>query len=246
MANKHKYKTGTYGNIKLHVIETDASNIKLVNLAGGKSIGGSTYFGVNGGWFDLQKGLLNVTVCDGYVVADSGSNNNGVGGGVIGWDGSQALCLTGTNNIDAIRGAVMGVAKNGTWAQGGFSLWLGDSQWKTKLDKEVNGDDQVNIVYSSHPGRTALVAKNGGDVRLFVTRETVGVEKFRDAIQAYLGIKNGTATEWKGILLDGSYSSQLKAKNDSNATVTIEDPDKSWGTSYPRRIYGIVALRDNS
>ena len=55
----------------MYVYDTPATNIQLLTLDKKKSLVDSTYYGINGGWFNLSasgeigRGLLNITYCDG-------------------------------------------------------------------------------------------------------------------------------------------------------------------------------------
>ena len=58
----------------MYVYDTPATNIQLLTLDKKKSLVDSTYYGINGGWFNLSvseaigRGLLNITYFDGRPV----------------------------------------------------------------------------------------------------------------------------------------------------------------------------------
>ena len=61
----------------MYVYDTPATNIQLLTLDKKKSLVDSTYYGINGGWFNLSasgeigRGLLNITYCDGRPVGSA-------------------------------------------------------------------------------------------------------------------------------------------------------------------------------
>ena len=61
----------------MYVYDTPATNIQLLTLDQKKSLVDSTYYGINGGWFNLGepgeigRGLLNITYCDGGPVGSA-------------------------------------------------------------------------------------------------------------------------------------------------------------------------------
>lgn len=64
MAEKHGYIKRTYGNKVLHVLYTSASNIRLYTLGGKSCLRNSSYFGVNGGWFDSAHSILRTAMAN--------------------------------------------------------------------------------------------------------------------------------------------------------------------------------------
>lgn len=90
MAQYHTYHNGTYSGINLHVLTTNASNIQLVNLNEKSSLKGSSYYGINGGFFVMGENLLiSLALNNGYQVGpgEQGTDNKWNGGGAIAWNG---------------------------------------------------------------------------------------------------------------------------------------------------------------
>ena len=61
----------------MYIYDTPSTNIKLCTLDQQKNLIESSYYGINGGWFNLGesgeigRGLLNVTYCDGAPVGSA-------------------------------------------------------------------------------------------------------------------------------------------------------------------------------
>lgn len=246
MPTQYEYITKTSKNgIKLHIMKTNASNIMLRNLKCEHNLFDRIYFGINGGFFSWTKNgnryrVLNLAKCDGAVVgpnSDDGISNGWLGGGVIYWDGKYLKCLTGEPTIEASE--IPGTKDTGTWAQGGYSMWLGDKKAKERSLEEVNNDDQYGYLSNSAKGRTALVADlTYKKVYLIVTPSSNTFTTFKQAIEEYLNITEGdtASSRYKGIMLDGSGSSQMKAKNSSGDVVEIRGDE--------RNLCEIIALRN--
>lgn len=101
----HRYTTGTYNGITLQIIKTHANNIKLTSLNRVQSLANSTYYGINGGWFDrfLANGepanvkTLNISWQNGAWVPGLSSNPNGSGGDYNEYGcGNSAIYWTGS------------------------------------------------------------------------------------------------------------------------------------------------------
>lgn len=245
MATNHSYKTGTYGGVDLHVITTAASNIKLLNLrqtdGGLKVLRNTSHYGVNGGWYNMSTDLklLNIAMQDGQPVGPSTQGNtNDVGMGAVAWNGTQVSAYTQAMSASDISG----ISGTGTWIQGGIALWIGYQGWEQKVK-----DQWAGTYLTGTACRTAMVGKLGyNQVDLFVTVEKVTFAAFRSAVQAFYGITSDSAqanNSHQGIMLDGSYSSQMRAKNSSNTTVNVALSDSSG--SY-RPIAQLVTLKSTT
>ena len=219
----HDYSTGTYNNIVLHIIRTHARNIRLFDqtstAAGRKPLHNSGYFGINGGWFDLGTpfDILNIAMYNGNNVGNGeyGGRVNTVGSGAIGWNGdtNSLSFFTNAASCDSIPFS----AQANSWVQGGFHLWLGNSNWQTQFVNQPSGSSFIN----GNAYRTAMIAnKSTNNVYLVVTNQSVSVSAFRGAIQSYMGITDGSQSNAniQALLLDGGLSSQLRAK-DSNGAI---------------------------
>lgn len=233
---KHTYINDTATGLVM--IKTDASNITMKNLQQQQDLAQSSYFGINGGMFNMSSGdrtiALNIAYTDGQPVGPkgSGATNGWNGSGVIYWNNSTLNSAITQNASDIISS----IGSSGTWAQGGFSLHLGNKNWTTLVVNEICPSGYATYVST---GRTALVAdKTMKQVYLIVTRKKVSPTAFRTAIQSYFGISDGTSdnSRYIGLCLDGSDSSQLKAKQSDGSTVVSK-------SSY-RALCQLITLRD--
>lgn len=173
---------------------------------------------------------LNISWQNGTWVPGKSSNPNGSGGdynelgySAIYWTGSQL------NFIRTLYGSnISGISSSGTWAQGGVSLYLGNSNWKSKILDNNNERCPIDYVTELAKGRTAIVANTSTkQVYLIITTASQTLTQFRTAIQSYLGITDGGADNatYKGLMLDGGGSSQLKCRNSSGTE--ISQPDRT-------------------
>lgn len=232
MATKHTYEARTCAGVALHVISTAASNIQVLNFRSingqKKSLSNSTYFGINGGWFNRGASVrtdqvINIAMNNGAAVGPDTNrdgrpegSDNYIGSGVVAWNGSQLSCYASVEHASEISF----LSRAGTWGQGGIALWLGWSAWESQVNNQPNASMYKDAATG---GRTALIANmSTNKVYLIITEEEVTMAEFRAAIQSYLGITDGNQANntYQGVMLDGGSSTQLKAKNASNATVT--------------------------
>lgn len=243
MAKNHTYEKITCNGMALHILGTAASNITLKNLQCKKTLKQSGEYGCNGGFFNFAdasqnpRRVISLAKVDGHVVGpnDNDGNINNNGAGVILWNGSQLVCLT--NHLEAHVDDIPDTDEEGTWAQGGISFWLGYSDFRNATIKEMGYTPaQIN---GNSTGRTAMVADlNTNTIYLIVTRASCSYGSFRTAIQQKFGIKDGSSVNerYKGIMLDGSASSQMKANNSSGKDVEI---------TATRALAEIIVLRDS-
>ena len=251
MAQYHTYHNGTYSGINLHVLTTNASNIQLVNLNEKSSLKGSSYYGINGGFFVMGENLLiSLALNNGYQVGpgEQGTDNKWNGGGAIAWNGYAFEVYTPIQTKSQLSSKVAGGSSNclpGTWAQGGYSMFLGASDWYSRIKSELSGADPS--ADQTKAGGSGMVADTlSKTVHLYVTKDVTSFTTFRRAVQAHIGISDGgnVNSRYKGLFLDGSYSSQMKAKKpDGSSTVVNVD----WSAEGKvRSLTQIVALRNNS
>lgn len=249
MATKHTYHTGTYSGKTLHVLSTPASNIRLYNLKGTSSLINSAYYGINGGFFSWDSNkALNIALSDGAAIGpgDVGTDNNWAGGGVISWNGVSVKFNAPIQEMGKLDEDVRS-GQSGTWAQGGHSMYLGNKNWLSKMYGDVlqtvdEHNPDLDKIVNNSSYRTGLVAdKTTKMVHLVVTLSGCTFSTFRAAIQSYLGISDGSSdsTRYVGLFLDGSYSSQMKAKNTSNNVITVANLDSG---AY-RKLHQIIVLR---
>lgn len=172
--------------------------------------------------------ILSLAKCDGTVLC---SSNNWLGAGAIYWNSKVLNAITGNRQLTTSD--ILGINRTGTWAQGGYSMFLGASDAYSRAMADVGQDDGGYLRYSAS-GRTALVADIlNQKVYLIVTNSTNTYSSFRSAIEDYLGITVGNPSgQYKGIMLDGSGSSQMAV----NGTY-IASGDQ-------RELYEVIALRN--
>ena len=217
---KHSYFNGSVNGMNLHVIETDASNIQMVNLQK-KTSGMGSYFGINGGFFNFSPSsdvsCLNYAINNGVPVGPNGTGAiNDLGFAAIAYvNGMVKLLPAVLRDAADLRTALGGATP--TWVQGGGNLMLGNGNWATS-DLRFTSDALANSI-----GRTAIVVNTATKkVYLIVSRESTAksVVQFRNAIYQYLGISNGTST-FAGLLLDGGGSSCIRAKTSDGRVVDV-------------------------
>ena len=137
--------------------------------------------------------------------------------GVVAWNGSQVSCYGDVTHASQISF----LSSSGTWGQGGIALWLGWSNWEAQVDNQPAASQYKPALEN---GRTTLIANmSTNKAYLIITTAPVTMATFRSAIQGYLGITDGAqaSNTYQGVMLDGGSSTQLKAKNSSNATVNV-------------------------
>ena len=214
MYTSHK---ATENGMTLHIIETDASNIRPVQLLKTSNLKGSNEYGINGGWYTSTKpddnncNILNIAVSGGRPVGGGVNNKNEPRDGSVSTVGKHAIFYTGSymgymeaTNYEDLPG-VKGNSR--AWAQGGVAMSLGNQNWVSVVNKAVD-------VNSDHEGLSAIVVNlDTNKVYLIATAKNVNYVEFRSAIQSYLGLKDSAATNdpaWKGLFLDGGASTQLR------------------------------------
>lgn len=225
------YTCATYSGVELHIIQTDAQNIKPVNLmnTARTSMEDTNYYGVNGGFFNMSgdNRTLNIALENGNVVGPyrndySNGFENNIGSGAISWNGSQLSTTYSVEYADQL--SIYG--NSGTWAQGGIGLWLGYYDWENQFKIQKNADAYLD----RKSQKTAIVADmNGNLVYLVVTEDNVSTADFRAALQDYLGIFDGAQANntYQGLLLDGSGSSQMRARSSNGSIVNIKGDSRN-------------------
>ena len=229
MAANYTYKTHTYGGVKLHIIETKASNIKLVNTAqdgSANTLASSNNYGINGAFFVMSGNdeqhrnmVLNIAYYNGVCMKTGGINKgdafkNDIGRGVVGWDGTHVRYHENIKSADAK--ALSYIDGKNTWAQGGVALWLGTKHWKDKFIEQNAGQ---YVDKDANPAlRTAMICDLGtsNKVYLIITTNATTVEKFRAAIEDLFDINDDSgliSEDFQGIMLDGGGSTQMSCAN---------------------------------
>lgn len=224
---------GTYAGVDLSILSTSASNIQVLNFrslnGSKKSLRNSSYFGINGGWYNRgatvrTDQVINIAMNNGSPVGPDTNrdgrlegSDNYVGSGVVAWNGSQLSCYADVSTASEISF----LSNRNTWAQGGIALWLGYGNWEDQVDNQPAAS---SYKAAAEGGRTALIANmNTNTVYLIITTEKVTMASFRSAIQSFLGIYDGAQANYtiQGIMLDGGSSTQMRAKNSSNSIVNL-------------------------
>ena len=234
----------------MYIYDTPSTNIKLRTLDQQKNLLESSYYGINGGWFNLGesgeigRGLLNVTYCDGAPVGSASYGTpprdgtaQTVGDAVIFCCGYNAQLSEEKVNIADGESAldIAGITHASSWAQGGIALSLGKQNWSNRRD--VSPNHAAN-------GWSAMVADcTTSTVYLIAVRDpgnknTITQQNIRDAITEYFGITEGSTvnSRYKGILLDGSDSTQMRFRNRYGN-------DTKLSGAY-RALCGIITLRN--
>jgi hypothetical protein len=192
---------------------------------------GSSYYGINGGFFDFNsnRNINNVAINDGNVVETtpdspnrSGIDNSFCGRGVCYYNARSGLVgiEMGIQNMN--NSSLSGLIRiAGAWAQGGRGLSLANSNWR---NLETAHPFTEKWEYTASGMSAMVVNSSTKDVYLIVYNgSNISPATFRIAIQTYFGIQDtaGGSSNYKGILLDGSGSSQMKAKNSSGTVVNV-------------------------
>lgn len=215
-ATNYTYSTNTTPSVKVSAIVTAPSNIKLIGystVSSRKNLAGSGMYGINGGYYNFGNAdIYNIAMQDGKPVSSQGycdgSTNNSYTRGTIYYDGT-ALKFTKVKYASDI----VGINKVGTWAQGGVSMSLGDSNWKTIINS-----NNENLSNPDSPSGRSAMAVYGGKVYLIVAESDCTATVFRANILKWFGMTDtvgGTSTTKFAIFLDGSGSSQLKCAEKS-------------------------------
>ena len=226
----YTYHKATENGMTLHIIETDASNIRPVQLLKTSNLKGSNEYGINGGWYTSTKpddnncNILNIAVSGGRPVGGGVNNKNEPRDGSVSTVGKHAIFYTGSymgymeaTNYEDLPG-VKGNSR--AWAQGGVAMSLGNQNWVSVVNKAVD-------VNSDHEGLSAIVVNlDTNKVYLIATAKNVNYVEFRSAIQSYLGLKDSAATNdpaWKGLLFGWRrfYTIALCGSRDYYGAVTV-------------------------
>ena len=242
MATKHAHISKVYSGKTLHIITTHANNICMKNLNGKQSLIDSSYYGINGGFFD--SAALNIAMSDGQVIGDL--NNSWCDGCVITWNGAYLKKYQPIQNLAELDDDVL--TQSGTWAQGGHAMRLGARSWLELLYSDVgitdpDGTNLKNDIVESSRYRTGLVVDSVTKSTHLITCDTpCSFAGFRTAIQTFLDIvtTDNENTRYYGLFLDGGGSTQMKYRDRSNTTFAI---DKSGQN---RKLFQIIALRDST
>lgn len=221
MATNHTYSTYGINGKTLHILKTAASNIKLVNYGGSGNLEDHSDFGTNDGFFNTHP--LSIAISDGVTICD---DNHFLGGGIVGYSGSEIVYMTHVQSADALSSSVRGPGK---WAQGGFNMWLGCSNWENKMLEETPRPDH----YYAARQRTVLVADTmTKNVWLISTTNGFSFADIRAAVISYFGSIGYTINEsasgvsrFKGLILDGGGSVEIRVRTPGqNYTLTVGSP----------------------
>lgn len=221
----HTYSQYNYNTKTLRIIQADPKNIKLVNFVketgNPKQLRNTSYFGVNGSWFNSggNNNILNIAYQSGKCMGTSGTDGkkNTVGSGLTLWTGSA---LRHYDDVLSINDIDLPTVQN-SWAQGGIALHLGNKNWKSLVEDQPNGGYYLD----GNDRRTAMVADlTSKKIYLIMTNLDSSFSEFRDALCDYLNISDRSSSDnsrYKGLMLDGGASSQLRAKTSDNVIVNM-------------------------
>ncbi|EPY13685.1 hypothetical protein [Paenibacillus alvei] len=236
------YSYSTYNaknGLTLNIIQTTPENIKFETLSKGKSLTNSSFYGINGGYFTPAGRTLHIAVKNDKPITGVGSDGGKGGNGwynhyeTKGEKGTSTVVWDGDKRSFSIQkvwdaGSISVKNRKNYWAQGGFGMHLGNSNWRKLAEDE-------GLTGSTSPamGRTALVYHKSS-VYLIVTNVPEEDKKtdnkknhhthsqFRDAVQQYFNITDGSSSSSvNGVFLDGSGSSQMKAISNTNKVVNV-------------------------
>ena len=248
---KHNVFSYEYAGRTLTVFETHATNLKLLNLEGKSNIIDSPYYGANAGYFTgaaqaSEPNVLNVAICDGQPVGPKSNDGLGgrwIGGGIIAWNGSNFDVRPVNPGDSYFYGNQATEFLNlgyGTWAQGGYSMYLGLSNWFELMVKENNNIDDDYTFHSSRPRTGFVINRNLNKVYMVTCKVNSTFAEFRTSILAWLGISDGNTLNsvYSGLFLDGGGSTSLKARQNDGVDKLIPTDG--------RNLYQILALRDNT
>lgn len=222
MAKNYTCELRLLGDREFYVLKTKASNIKLVNLYNeyGKAmyIDDTNYYGMNASFINTENNcLLNIAYQDGKCIGSGTGKDDGYknacGTGLIYWTGTQLkyydMVLYGSSSLIP--------TKVGSWAQGGYNIYLCDRDWKSKFLKQSGAEDLLSA--SARTG--VLINENTNYVYLFATRILSSlVDDVRNVMMEYAGIsEGGSSGAWKAILTDGGRSTQMSCETVNLQTI---------------------------
>lgn len=206
----YTYGEATYNGITLYLIRTAASNIILPDV-NNKNIGDTTYYGINGGFFDFStRAILSVTVVN-DVPSGSGvklDKNYGTG-----WYNEKyargTMVYDGARNTLSVRvvksaGEISVTDRNNYWAQGGVSMSLNDDANWFSIATQQNLPAHSTTATS----RRAALVYGDSNVWLVITPNEVTTTTFREAIKTKVAT---TASSRDAIFLDASGSAQMRS-----------------------------------
>lgn len=97
----------------------------------------------------------------------------------------------------------------GSWAQGGYNIYLCDKNWKDKFLAQYGASDLDGL--KPTPRTAALINTDTGYVYLFASKVFIYVSDIRKTMMEYAGLtEGGNSGPWKAILTDGGASTQMR------------------------------------
>lgn len=191
------------------IIKTKASNIKLVGFNPPEKIRDTTYYGMNGSFYDtVTYKVENIAYQDGSPVGSvTGATKNLVGKSIVSWNGTTLAHYT--NVADDTSSNVP--KTSGSWAQGGVALFLCDTSWRTKYEAQFSEEKQYKDLDGVSARTGLLINTNTKYVYMVATRILSSlVSDLRRAMMEYAGLtEGGSSGYWRGMMLDGGRSTQL-------------------------------------
>lgn len=235
MAANYTCTNFTHNNKTYLILQTKASNIRLVSLYREKgqceTVKNSGFYGMNASLFNPGSSSVrpyaihNIALQDGkstgisetYPAWENAMDGtaNLAGDSVICWSGSKLSCLNGVRYSTA---AGIPQLRN-TWAQGGFGLYLCDKDWQKKFAAELSAE---KYPFTENAARTGiLINKSTNYVYLFACTSGILISALRGAMMAYARLtEGGSAGNWAAIMTDGGHSTQLYT-GEKSAAVTL-------------------------
>lgn len=208
--------------ITLKYIKTAASNIKVLSFSRKygtetlKTLSAANEYGINASWFanGTDNHISNLAyqngVRQGYFLDDDDVPvvNGVVTDGFTNSVGKSLIYSTGGKVYLAPNVPLANtMCSSTTWAQGGIGLYLEYADGYDRFADE--GDGQFT---GDRAARSAMVVDKATDqVYLVATADSVSVKNFRAAIIQNFSIEEDSL--WRGILLDGGGSTQLRGSN---------------------------------
>ena len=200
-----------------NTIKTPASNIQLVNLrkqtGAAQYIRNTSYYGMNAGFFVIATNkLLNIAYQDGVCIGSGVDSDDGYTNAI----GESVICWTGSaiNQYNPVitGGSSLVPKTNGSWAQGGLGLFLGDPDWESKYGAQLGAGGYP--IYSAACRTGILINTSTKYVYLFECAiQTTLVYDLRHGMMSYAGITDsGLSNTWKAIMTDGGRSTQMYCK----------------------------------
>lgn len=197
--------------INYNVLTTSASNIKLVKFSAPTNLRDTNYYGMNGSFYNTDTNVISNII---YQSGANLGNDNTCGTSLVYWDGSALRYANGVSD----KNSSIIPKSSGSWAQGGFGLFLCDTGWEKKFNAQPAAADMGG----GSPRCGILVNADTKTVHLFMTSGLAGtVANLRQAMMEFASLKEGDSPRnYFGLMVDGGRSAQMRC-NELNGYVPI-------------------------